>query len=257
MFDLVNIAFAAVKSAPTEVIGGLALEGSSTPSDLSLWGLFWQAGAVVKFVMISLMLSSIWSWAIIFDKWLLIKSINSKVKSFEKSFWSGQSLETLYERIKGRDSHPMAIVFSSAMHEWQMRSMRDLQESSSLRAGTKERIYQAMQVSINKSLDALDKNLNFLATVGSSAPFVGLFGTVWGIMVSFQSIAISKNTTLAVVAPGIAEALLATAFGLAAAIPAVIFYNKFANETNRISSKLEDFSAELGAIMSRELDNIK
>jgi biopolymer transport protein TolQ len=114
-----------------------------------------------------------------------------------------------------------------------------------------------MQVSINKSIDSLDKNLNFLATVGSSAPFVGLFGTVWGIMVSFQSIAISKNTTLAVVAPGIAEALLATAFGLAAAIPAVIFYNKFAGEVNRITNSLEDFSTELGSIMSRELDNMK
>lgn len=257
MFDLVNTAFAAVKAAPTEVIGGLALDGSAAVADLSFWGLFLQAGIVVKFVMIMLVIASVWSWAIIFDKWVLIKSVAFKTRGFEKAFWSGQSLEALYERIKGKDTHPIALVFSAAMHEWQNRNIRDLQASSDLRAGTKERIFQAMQVSINKSLDSLDKNLNFLATVGSSAPFVGLFGTVWGIMVSFQSIAVSKNTTLAVVAPGIAEALLATAFGLAAAIPAVIFYNKFAGEVNRITSSLEDFSTELGSIMSRELDNMK
>jgi biopolymer transport protein TolQ len=151
----------------------------------------------------------------------------------------------------------MALVFASAMQEWQTRNVKDMSGNHNLRASTKERIYQAMQVASSKSIDKLEKNLTFLATVGSSAPFIGLFGTVWGIMVSFQSIAISKNTTLAVVAPGIAEALLATAFGLAAAIPAVIFYNKFAGELNRVSSNLEDFSNELGAIISRELDNIK
>ncbi len=257
MFDLINTAYAAVRSAPAEAIGGISLDGSVVMTDLSFWGLFLQAGIVVKFVMIMLIISSIWSWAIIFDKWVAIKAVAAKTKGFEKAFWSGQSLEALYERVKGRDNHPIALVFSAAMHEWQNRNIRDLQTNSDLRAGTKERIYQAMQVSINKSLDSLDRNLNFLATVGSSAPFVGLFGTVWGIMVSFQSIAVSKNTTLAVVAPGIAEALLATAFGLAAAIPAVIFYNKFAGEVNRISSSLEDFSSELGSIMTRELDNIK
>lgn len=248
---------ATIKAAPVENIASAAIEGTQAVADLSFLGLFMQADVVVKFVMLMLMAASVWSWAIIFDKWLSLKSISVKTKGFEKSFWSGQSLEDLYERIKGKETHPIASVFASAMHEWQNRNVRDLPINSDLRAGTKERIRQTMQVTANKSIDKLDKNLGFLATVGSSAPFIGLFGTVWGIMVSFQSIAISKNTTLAVVAPGIAEALLATAFGLAAAIPAVIFYNKFAGEVNRIASSVEDFSSELSSIMGKELDNLK
>jgi biopolymer transport protein TolQ len=248
---------AAIKAAPTENITSQVIEGSQAASDLSIIGLFLQADTVVKCVMFMLILASIWSWAIIFDKWILLKSINTNTKNFEKKFWSGQSLENLYEKVKGKENHPIANVFISAMNEWQNRSHRDIIVNTHLRTGTKERIYQSMQVSTNKALNKLEKNLSFLATVGSSAPFIGLFGTVWGIMVSFQSIAISKNTTLAVVAPGIAEALLATAFGLAAAIPAVIFYNKFAYEVNRLSNTLEDFASELGAIMSKELDVIK
>lgn len=257
--DVANTLFWAVKAAPVEDIGSHSLGGSAeaVSLDLSLIGLFIQADLVVKTVMLMLLFASIWCWAIIFDKWMMLKSINFKTKGFEKNFWSGQSLENLYEKIKGRETHPIAMVFASAMHEWQNRNVKDMAANQFLRAGTKERIYQSMQVATNKSLEVLEKNLSFLGTVGSAAPFVGLFGTVWGIMVSFQSIAISKNTTLAVVAPGIAEALLATAFGLAAAIPAVIFYNKFATEINRIATNLEDFSSELGAIMSKELDNIK
>ncbi len=260
MLDVLNFnVLAAIKAAPLDAVNSLSLEGSvpAAAMDLSFMGLFMQADVVVKAVMIMLILASIWSWAIIFDKWLLFKSVRGKTSNFEKSFWSGQSLENLFERIKGRENHPIALVFSSAMQEWQTRNIKDISGNHNLRASTKERIYQAMQVASSKSVDKLEKNLNFLATVGSSAPFIGLFGTVWGIMVSFQSIAISKNTTLAVVAPGIAEALLATAFGLAAAIPAVIFYNKFAGELNRVSSNLDDFTNELGAIISRELDNIK
>ncbi len=260
MLDVLNFnVLAAIKAAPLDAVNSLSLEGSvpAATMDLSFMGLFMQADVVVKAVMIMLILASIWSWAIIFDKWLLFKSVRGKTSNFEKSFWSGQSLENLFERIKGRENHPIALVFSSAMQEWQTRNIKDISGNHNLRASTKERIYQAMQVASSKSVDKLEKNLNFLATVGSSAPFIGLFGTVWGIMVSFQSIAISKNTTLAVVAPGIAEALLATAFGLAAAIPAVIFYNKFAGELNRVSSNLDDFTNELGAIISRELDNIK
>lgn len=257
MMTFIAAAAATIKAAPVESIAAAAIEGSQAASDLSFWGLFMQADMVVKAVMLMLMMASIWSWAIIFDKWFSLKSVTLKTRGFEKSFWSGQSLEDLYEKIKGKETHPIAMVFSSAMHEWQNRNVRDLPGNSDLRAGTKERIMQTMQVAANKSIDKLDKNLSFLATVGSSAPFIGLFGTVWGIMVSFQSIAISKNTTLAVVAPGIAEALLATAFGLAAAIPAVIFYNKFSSEVNRLSSSIEDFSSELGAIMGKELDNLK
>jgi biopolymer transport protein TolQ len=186
-----------------------------------------------------------------------LKALRLQTKNFEKAFWSSNSLESLFDRVKGRETHPAAMIFISAMQEWQSRNLTEMSVNSDLRAGTKERIYQSMQVTINKSLEKIEKNLGFLATVGSSAPFIGLFGTVWGIMVSFQSIAVSKNTTLAVVAPGIAEALLATAFGLAAAIPAVIFYNKFASELNKITARLEDFSSELGSIITKEIDFIK
>lgn len=257
MFNIINFSLNTVKSAPIENITGHVTSSAAEAVDLSIIGLLLQADIVVKVVLLLLVISSIWSWAIIFDKWVMLKSIWAKTQSFEKIFWSGQSLENLYEKIKGREHHPIAVVFSSAMREWQNRNIRDISSNHQIRAGVKERIYQAMQVAINKSLNKAEKNLSFLATVGSSAPFIGLFGTVWGIMISFQSIAIAKNTTLAVVAPGIAEALLATAFGLVAAIPAVIFYNKFATEVNRLANNLEDFSNELGAIMSKELDTLK
>lgn len=254
LMDIHNITFKAIKAAPIEAVNTIALEGSQAAADLSFLGLFMQADMVVKFVMILLVLASVWSWAIIFDKWMLFSSIRSKSKNFEKTFWSGQSLESLFERVKGRENHPLALVFGAAMQEWQTRNVKDMPNRQHLRAGTKERISQAMIVASSKSIDKLEKNLSFLATVGSSATFVGLFGTVWGIMVSFQSIAISKNTTLAVVAPGIAEALLATAFGLVAAIPAMVFYNKFATELNKIANNISDFSNELGSIISKELD---
>lgn len=257
MSAIINLSLAAITAAPIEQVSASVLEGTQAVGDLSIIGLVMQADAIVKGVMLLLLLSSIWSWAIIFDKWFTYRSIKSKTRLFEKSFWSGQSLENLFERVRGRETHPLALVFASAMQEWQSRNIRDLSANSNLRAGTKERIYQAMQVASSKSLEGMESNLGFLATVGSSATFIGLFGTVWGIMVSFQSIAVTKNTTLAVVAPGIAEALLATAFGLAAAIPAMIFYNKFATEVNKVTNQLDDFSNELGAIISKELDAIK
>lgn len=251
------LTLASIVAAPVDQIGAIALDGTQAAADLSFIGLILQADWVVKFVMLGLVLASLWSWAIIFEKWIAFSAIISKSKSFEKSFWSGQSLENLFERIRGRENHPMALVFSSAMQEWQSRNIRDISNNDNLRAGTKERVYQAMNIASNKSLDSMEKNLGFLANVGSCATFVGLFGTVWGIMVSFQAIAATKNTTLAVVAPGIAEALLATAFGLMAAIPAMFFYNKFAHDLNKINNKLDDFSNELGAIISKELDIIK
>ncbi len=247
----------AINAAPVDSVSSLALDGSAATFDISFFGLIMQADGVVKLVMLLLLLASIWSWAIIFDKWFTLKAVRAQTRNFEKAFWSSNSLESLFDRIKGRETHPAAMIFTSAMQEWQSRNLKEMLVNSDLRAGTKERIYQSMQVSINKSLESIERNLGFLATVGSSAPFIGLFGTVWGIMVSFQSIAVSKNTTLAVVAPGIAEALLATAFGLAAAIPAVIFYNKFASELNKLTSNLEDFSSELGSIITKEIDFIK
>lgn len=246
-----------IKAAPVDNVASSSIGISQAPIDLSFIGLFLQADIMVKCVMLLLIIASVMSWAIIFDKLVSIKSIKSKTKNFEKSFWSGQSLEVLYERIKGRENHPIANVFSAAMHEWMNRNSREIAANSNLKIGIKERINQAMQVASNKSMEDLEKNVSFLATVGSSAPFIGLFGTVWGIMISFQAIAISKNTSLAVVAPGIAEALLATAVGLVAAIPAVIFYNKFTTDLNRLSGNLEDFSMELHSIMSKEIDNVK
>ncbi|AIF80856.1 biopolymer transport protein [endosymbiont of Acanthamoeba sp. UWC8] len=221
----------------------------------SFLGLFFQADFVVQTVMVLLLLASVWSWAIIFNKTISLKAIKFRMNRFENEFWSGASLDKLFRQVKNKQDHPLAIIFSAAIDEWNTRNTKNIGSDSSLRASAKERIHQAMQVAANKALDNIEKNLNFLATVGSSAPFIGLFGTVWGIMVSFQSIAVSKNTSLAVVAPGIAEALLATALGLAAAIPAVIFYNKFASEVNRISNKVDAFSMELSSMISRELDN--
>lgn len=259
MFDYIHTFSAAIGAMPIDHVSSSSMassHGASHSMDVSMIGLFLQADMIVKSVMIMLIIASIWCWSIIFDKLVGLNAIKIKHKSFEKNFWAGQSLENMYERVRGRENHPMAQVFNAAMIEWQARNVIDLNENKELRAGTKERIAQTMSVATNKAIDEMENNLSFLATVGSSAPFVGLFGTVWGIMVSFQSIAASKNTTLAVVAPGIAEALLATAFGLVAAIPAVIFYNKFSNDINRIANNLDDFASELSAIITKEIDKM-
>ena len=163
-------------------------------------------------------------------------------------------MEELYEQIGGEPEHPMEILFTAAMREWRRSTARGLSEDNLLRAGIRERIAQVMQVTAGREMDRLERYLSFLATVGSTAPFLGLFGTVWGIMNSFQAIAISKNTNLAVVAPGIAEALFATALGLVAAIPAVIAYNKFSSDLGRFSNRLEGFAGEFNAILSRQLE---
>lgn len=230
------------------------LAGSVAATDMSMLALIGQADIVVKAVMLMLMLASIWCWTIIFDKLMKFRAVAAKTERFEKVFWSGQLLDQLYERIQNRIDHPMAAVFVAAMQEWGRKGVQTQADNSRLYVGIKERIFQAMQVAANREIEKLDSNLSFLATVGSAAPFIGLFGTVWGIMNSFQSIAASKNTTLAVVAPGIAEALLATAVGLFAAIPAVIFYNMFSSKLNNLTGRIEDFSSELGALLSRELD---
>jgi biopolymer transport protein TolQ len=222
-------------------------------ADMSIFGLISHADTMVKLVMLLLGMASIWSWAIIFDKYVKFNSLNNKSDKFEKLFWSGQLLEQLYERIKGRTDHPLANIFISAMHEWS-RSGGVKDVDPSLATGLKERLFKSMELIINRETDKIEKHLSFLAIVASNAPFIGLFGTVWGIMHSFQAIAASKNTSLAVVAPGIAEALLATAIGLMVAIPAAIFYNILVNKLNNFSSRMEDFSAELGALLSREID---
>ncbi|MBI1326691.1 MAG: protein TolQ [Alphaproteobacteria bacterium] len=245
---------AAVGAIPTPKVDGIELAGSHAGGlDLSPLGMFMEADFIVKSVIIILLLASFWSWAIIFEKIFAFKVLQIKTKKFEKSFWSGDLLEDIYDRIKQKADHPMAMIFVAGMYEWKLPTPAQRQRME-LKVGIKERIFQSMNLARNQALDKLERNLGFLATVGSTAPFVGLFGTVWGIMNSFQSIALMKNTSLAVVAPGIAEALFATAIGLFAAIPAVIFYNKFSNDMARFSSRLDEFSGEFGAILSRELD---
>ncbi|MBM3617633.1 MAG: protein TolQ [Alphaproteobacteria bacterium] len=252
MSSKVDTAVTPVASA--DVAGGAA----AAVHDLSILGMFMQADFVVKAVMISLLLASFWSWAIMCDKYVRFKAIRMSTNRFEKDFWSSGAIDKFYEKVKKRATHPLAVIFTAGMEEW----YRSRQEGSAaihpgLRIGVRERVSQVMQITRNRELDKLEHNLGFLATVGSSAPFIGLFGTVWGIMNSFTSIAASKNTTLAVVAPGIAEALLATAIGLFAAIPAVIGYNKFSGELDRLTGKLEDFSTEFNTLLSRQLDTEK
>jgi biopolymer transport protein TolQ len=221
-----------------------------TSSDLSIFGLFWSAHIIVKTVMIGLLVASIWVWAIVVDKTVLFARTRSATDRFEKTFWSGQSLEELYGSLSARPAHSMAALFVAAMREWK----RSFENHVRSFAGLQMRIEKVMEVTIAREIERLERRLLVLATVGSAGPFIGLFGTVWGIMTSFQSIAASKNTSLAVVAPGIAEALFATAIGLIAAIPATIFYNKFASEVNKQAQRLEGFADEFSAILSRQID---
>ena len=226
----------------------------SVVTDLSVWGLFLEADFVVKIVMIMLVLASFWCWAIIFDKEMRMRRLVAQATQFEEMFWSGGSLDELFDRIGMRPADPMSAIFSAAMREWRQSSNRAL-TGGDARIGLTSRIDRVMQITMGREVEHLERYMSFLASVGSTAPFVGLFGTVWGIMNSFQAIAASKNTSLAVVAPGIAEALFATALGLVAAIPAVIAYNKLSNDVNRYAAKLEAFAGEFSAIVSRHVED--
>jgi biopolymer transport protein TolQ len=222
---------------------------------LSPWQLFLQADLIVQAVILLLIICSFWSWAIIFEKVTRYRRITRQAAEFETAFWSGGSLQQLYEKVQDQAAHPMSHLFKSAMHEWQRFSESGNQQLDVARLdGLQRRIAHAMDVTLDRELDKLQKYLGFLATVGSTAPFVGLFGTVWGIMNSFQSIAASKDTSLAVVAPGIAEALFATALGLVAAIPSVVAYNKLSGDLDRYSGRLESFGIEFRSLMSRQLE---
>ena len=206
--------------------------------DLSIFSLFLRADPIVKFVMIGLFLSSVWSWAIIINKIKMIRKINNVTKKFEDIFWSTSSLEDLYTKTESKNDNPMIAIFNKSMIEWL--KIRN----SKIKDKTENRLNSVMVSSINNEMTKSEKNMIFLASLGSAAPFVGLFGTVWGIMNSFQAIGITKNTSLAVVAPGIAEALFATALGLIAAIPAVIAYNKISSVLDNYSIRLETFAQE-------------
>jgi biopolymer transport protein TolQ len=225
--------------------------------DLSIMSLILSADLVGKLVIIVLVVASIWSWGIIINKLLNFAGIRSKMSGFENLFWSGQVLDDLYEKVKKSIDNPLSSVFVNALNECKKHKVGVTVKSDSLKIGYKDRVIQAMYLAKNREMERLESKLSFLATVGSSAPFIGLFGTVWGIMHSFQSIAASKNTTLAVVAPGIAEALLATAIGLFAAIPAVIFYNFLASSVDNIHNRVDDFIGELTALLTRAIDEEK
>jgi biopolymer transport protein TolQ len=218
--------------------------------DTSIWGLFWQAGWVVKLVMLGLLAASVWTWAIIIDKLIAYARMRSALNSFEQVFWSGQSLEELYRTLSDRKTTGMAAIFVSAMREWK----KSFEKGARSPLGLQNRIDKAMDLALTREMERLESRLGFLATIGSAAPFIGLFGTVVGIMTSFQAIAGSKSTSLAVVAPGIAEALLATAIGLLAAIPAVIAYNKLSSDAGKIGMRMEGFADEFSAILSRQID---
>ena len=218
--------------------------------DLSLIGLFMHADIIVKFVMLLLLAASVWVWAVVFEKYMSLRRVTRAADGFEDRFWSGGSLEDLYEQDGTKPAHPMAAVFGAAMGEWR-RSARVAGADVS-RSSVRERVDRAMTVTIQREMERLERWMVFLASVGATAPFIGLFGTVWGIMHSFASIAALHNTNLAVVSPGIAEALFATATGLVAAIPAVLAYNKISTDLARFASRLEGFAAEFGAILSRQ-----
>ncbi|MCE2517472.1 MAG: protein TolQ [Alphaproteobacteria bacterium] len=224
-----------------------------TSHDLSIWGLFLAADIVVKAVMLMLILASIWSWAIFFEKLRYIGREYRLADDFEDEFWSGGALDRLYDQLGADPDGTMPRVFSAAMREWRRATSRGVGSKESIHS-LSQRIERTMSVTISRELSAVEKGMTFLASVGAVAQDVGLFGTVWGIMNSFQSIAQSKNTSLAVVAPGIAEALFATALGLAAAIPAVVAYNRFSSQIEGLASRLETFSGEFSTILSRQLD---
>jgi biopolymer transport protein TolQ len=233
---------------PTTALAG------NVSSSLSIFDLFLQSDSIVKFVLLILLIASFWSWAVIFDKVLRLRRLRQAAASFEDTFWSGGSLDDLYDRVGQRPVDPMSAVFAAAMREWRRSAAKGLLGTPGMRLSLQQRIERVMNVTVGREMDRVERFMSFLATVGSTAPFVGLFGTVWGIMNSFQAIAASKNTSLAVVAPGIAEALFATALGLVAAIPAVVAYNKLATDFGRYASRLEGFATEFSAIVSRQLD---
>jgi len=214
--------------------------GLASNTDFSLWSLFMRADFIVKSVILMLIGCSIYSWAIIIEKFRLFKKINLESEKFEEKFWKSKSAETFYNSLPANLENPMALLFKDSMQ-----TLLKAKNKSNL----SERMGSMLEVNIEKQIVTLEKGFTFLATVGSTAPFIGLFGTVWGIMNSFQSIAISRNTSLAIVAPGIAEALFATALGLLAAIPAVVAYNKYNNDSKKYSQKLENFSRRFLSII--------
>lgn len=223
---------------------------------MSMWDLVWASDMVTKVVMIGLIAASVWSWAIIIEKFGTLRQVKQRSRVFEEKFWSGGSLDRLYDSVGNRPSDPMAAMFVAAMKEWKRTNIMKSKTDRGLRGvSLQQRIEKAMMVSMDKELDDLDNRMGFLASCGSVSPLVGLFGTVWGIINSFNAIASTQSNSLAAMAPGIAEALFTTAFGLIAAIPAVVAYNKISSDIDRYAKRLENFMAEFSSILSREIDD--
>ena len=220
-------------------------------TDFTMWGMFAHATIPVQFVMILLIIASVWCWAVIVDKWVQYRKARAEARVFDEAFWSGNPLDELFDRIGATPKGPSEKIFAAGMLEWR----RSHRQDGGLIAGATARIDRSMDVAVAKETERLQRGLTVLATVGSSAPFIGLLGTVMGIMNAFIEIAEQQNTNLAVVAPGIAEALLATGLGLMAAIPAVIYYNKFSADADRVVSGYEAFADEFATILSRQLDS--
>ncbi len=221
---------------------------------LTMWDLFWGAAPIIKLVMLGLIIASIWSWTIIFNKVYRLQRLNKAADSFEEAFWSGGSLDDLFDRIHNRVLDPLSTIFCAAMREWRRSISKGMARTTEVRGTVEQRIDRVMQVTLNREIQQLERHMGFLASLGSNAVIIGLFGTVLGIMNSFGSIVGQQSASLAVVAPSMAEALFATAIGLIAAIPAAIAYNKLSSDVNRYENRLDAFASEFGAIISRQLE---
>lgn len=231
-------------------------EVTAAATQLSMWDMVWASDMITKVVMIGLIAASVWSWAIIIEKVGTLRQVKQRSRSFEEKFWSGGSLDRLYDTIGNRPDDPMSAMFVAAMKEWKRTNILKSKTDRGLRGvSLQQRIEKSMVVSMDKELDAMDTRMGFLASTGSVAPLVGLFGTVWGIINSFNAIASTQSNSLTAMAPGIAEALFTTAFGLIAAIPAVVAYNKISSDIDRYAKKLENFLSEFSSILSREIDD--
>lgn len=239
---------AVISSAP------LAPTAETAPHGLSMMDMFLNADPIIQLIMLALMAASVWTWTIIFRKTMRMRALRTAADQFEETFWSGGALDDLYDRINTRPQDPMGSVFCAAMKEWRRSVSKGAIKGTESRGTLQQRIERVMHLTINREMEDLERYIGFLASTGSTAPFVGVFGTVLGIMNSFKNIAENQNTNLAVVAPGIAEALFATAIGLVAAIPAMLAYNKISSDLNRYANRLEAFASEFSGIISRQLE---
>lgn len=244
-----------IPAAANDVVMQNLVQGTAqVAKHLSMWDLFWGADIVIKAVMVGLIVASVWSWTIIFHKVIRVHRLNNLADQFEEAFWSGGPLDELFNRLQNRYTDPMSAVFCAAMREWRRSMSKGIAKASGLRGTLEQRIERVMQVTVGREMDQLERHMGFLASLGANAVIVGLFGTVLGIMNSFQNIATMQNTNLAVVAPGISEALFATAIGLIAAIPAAVAYNKLSSDLNRYGNRLDAFVSEFSSIISRQLE---